>query len=367
MNGQPRPGTEGNPMTNAETVPADSPSEMLARLNKHPDLNPYGGGNFGMPLDMIEPDLIVPNDRFFMRSNGPVPIIDPATWSLSITGHVNQPVTLSLSDLKALPGRTLTAFLECAGNGRTRFDPVPEGTPWRNDAAGNAEWEGVPLRVVLDQAGIRDGAVDIVTQGADFADMRRGLPLNIALDSDVMVVWSMNGEPLPVAHGGPVRLLVPGWAGIASTKWLVGIEVFDQAFAGFWNADNYVIWNEAGEAVRPVQQMPVKSIIASPGEGHTLTAGDQVVTGYAWSGYGAVRGVEVSTDGGATWSDAALETAGRRSWVRFTHSWRATPGEVSILARASDERGLTQPAHAEWNVKGYIMNGIHEVTVTVTS
>ncbi len=354
-------------MTSTKSAPAESPAEMLSRLHKHPELIPYGGGNFGMPLTMVDPDLIVPNDRFFMRSNGPVPTLDPATWSLSITGHVERPLTLSLADLKALPGRPLTAFLECAGNGRTRFDPVPEGTPWRNDAAGNAVWEGVPLRLVLDQAGVRDGAVDIVSQGADFAEMQRGLPLSTALDSDTMLVWSMNGEDLPVAHGGPVRLLVPGWAGIASTKWLVGIEVLDHAFAGFWNADNYVFWNEAGEAVRPVQQMPVKAIIANPGDGETLAAGDQVVTGYAWSGYGAVRRVEVTTDGGDTWTDAALETAGRRSWVRFTLPWHASSGPVSIKARAYDERGLVQPAQAEWNVKGYIMNGIHEVNVTVTS
>lgn len=352
-------------MTIAPPIAAEAPAELLALLHKHPGLIHYGGNNFGMPLDMVDPDLIVPTDRFFMRSNGPVPVLDPAAWSLSITGHVERPLTFSLAQLRAEAAKPLTAFLECAGNGRTRFDPVPDGTKWRNDAAGNAVWEGVPLRRLLDQAGVRDGAVDIVSQGADFAEMRRGLPLNAAMDADTMVVWRMNGENLPVAHGGPVRLLVPGWAGIASTKWLVGIEVLDRAYAGFWNADNYVIWNEAGEAVRPVQQMPVKAIIASPDDGATLSPGEQLVTGYAWSGYGAVRRVEVSTDGGVTWTDAALETAGRRSWVRFVHPWRAGAGRTSIRARAYDERGLTQPARAEWNAKGYIMNGIHEVQVTI--
>lgn len=341
------------------------PADLLARFGKHPDLVPYGGGNFGMPLELIEDGLIAPNDRFFMRSNGPVPVIDPTSWRLQITGNVEHPISLSLAELTAMPSRPLTAFLECAGNGRTRFDPIPDGTPWRNDAAGNAEWEGVPLRALLDRAGVRQGTVDVVAIGGDFAGMQRGLPLSVAMDADTLVVWKMNGEALPTAHGGPVRLLVPGWAGIASTKWLLGIEAVDHAFAGFWNADNYVVWTEAGEPVRPVSQMPVKSIIAAPAEGATVATGDQVVAGYAWSGYGAVARVEVSTDGGDTWAEAALETAGRRSWVRFTHIWRAVPGTARLLARATDERGLRQPATTEWNAKGYLMNGIHQVSVTV--
>ncbi|MDQ3694509.1 MAG: sulfite oxidase [Chloroflexota bacterium] len=346
--------------------PPEPPAALLAKLEKHPDLVPYGGGNFGMPLAMLNGGLIVPNDRFFVRSNGPVPEIDPARWRLLITGNVKRTVQLSLDDVKALPRRRLTAFLECAGNSRTRFDPVPEGTPWRNDAAGNAEWEGVALGDLLDLAGVRDDTVDVVSVGGDFAGMRRGLPLGAARDADTLVVWSMNGEALPVAHGGPVRLLVPGWAGIASTKWLVGLEVLNFAFDGFWNADNYVFWTEAGEPVRPVSQLPVKSIISAPDDGEIVPAGDRLVTGYAWSGYGAIRRVEISTDGGTSWAEACLETAGRRSWARFSHPWRATPGPARIQARATDERGLRQPATAEWNAKGYLMNGIHEVSVTVS-
>lgn len=349
----------------ANHPPSEPPAELLFRLKKHPGLTPYGGGNFGMPLAMIDDSLIVPNDRFFMRSNGPVPTIDPSTWTLKITGNVDRPRELSLADLKAMPRRALTAFLECAGNGRTRFEPIPEGTPWRNDAAGNAAWEGVALGTILDQAGVRQNTVDVVSVGGDFDGMRRGLPLNVAMDTDTMIVWMMNGEGLPVAHGGPARLLVPGWAGIASTKWLVEIEVLDHAFAGFWNADNYVFWTEAGEPVRPVSQVPVKSIIAAPADGETVPAGSRLVSGYAWSGYGAIKRVEVSTDGGQTWAEAALETAGRRSWVRFRHEWHATPGSAQISARASDERGLAQPAVAAWNAKGYLMNGIHQVSVTV--
>jgi DMSO/TMAO reductase YedYZ molybdopterin-dependent catalytic subunit len=321
-----------------------------------------------MPLELqaaATEDLVVPTERFFMRSNGPVPVIDPQKWTLTVGGHIERPLTLSLADLQSMPQRTLTAFLECAGNGRTRFNPVPEGTPWRNDACGTAVWEGVLLADVLAQAGVRSGAVDLVAQGGDFPEMQRGLPLSVARDPDTLLVLRMNGEPLTVAHGAPVRLLTPGWAGISSTKWLVELTVLDRAFAGFWNADNYVYWAEDGTALRPVEEMGVKSVIASPQAGERQTAGEATVAGYAWSGYGEIATVEVSADGGETWQAANLERAGRRAWVRFTLPWNATPGVHTLLARATDERRLRQPVQAAWNLKGYGQNGIHAISVTV--
>ncbi len=345
----------------------DDPDDVLAALGKDPHLIPYGGGNFGMPLELMEPDgeLIVPTERFFMRSNGPVPIIAPETWSMTVTGRVDHPLHLRLGDLQSLPQRTLTAFLECAGNGRTRFAPVPDGTPWANDAAGNAVWEGVPLAVVLDLAGIHDGAVDVVSQGGDFPEMQRGLPLAVARDPDTLLVLRMNGEPLPVGHGGPVRLLVPGWAGIASTKWLAGLDVLDHAFTGYWNSDNYVFWGADGTPLRPIREMAVKSVISTPLDGTGIEAGSTVIAGYAWSGYGAIDQVEVSVDGGASWRQADLECAGHRSWARFHYSWKAIPGHHRLMARATDERRLRQPAVAAWNGKGYGQNGVHCVDVIV--
>ena len=253
-----REGTTARGPSRLEFIDIESaPEELLLRLGKDGRLVPYGGANFGMPLHLIEPPInrTVPNDRFFVRSNGPIPVLDPDAWRLDVCGNTERRLTLSLDDLRRLGSIRMEAFLECAGNGRTRFDPVPPGTPWRNDAVGNAVWEGVPLGHVLELAGIKPGTVDIITQGADFPEMRRGLPLSVAHDPGVLVVWGMNGEPLPVAHGGPVRLLVPGWAGIASTKWLVGIEAIDQAFDGFWNTDNYVIWDDRGDSLRPVTEM----------------------------------------------------------------------------------------------------------------
>jgi DMSO/TMAO reductase YedYZ molybdopterin-dependent catalytic subunit len=218
---------------------------------------------------------------------------------------------------------------------------------------------------VLVLAGVRDGAVDIVTQGGDFPEMRRGLPLAVARDPDTLLVLRMNGEPLSVAHGGPVRLLAPGWAGIASTKWLVGLEVLDRAFDGFWNTDNYVYWAEDGTALRPVTEMPVKSLISAPQAEARLSPGPTTISGYAWSGHGAIAQVEISTDGGASWANAALEQAGRRSWTHFRYLWQAEPGTHTLMARATDERRLQQPLVAAWNGKGYGQNGVHRIEIDV--
>lgn len=346
-----------------------APEEVLRQLGKDSRLVPYGGANFGMPLDLIEPTIgrTVPNDRFFVRSNGPVPVLDADAWRLDVCGNVERPLSLSLADLQGLPPRRLEAFLECAGNGRTRFDPLPPGTPWRNDAVGNAVWTGVSLVDVLELAGVKPGTVDIITQGGDFPEMRRGLPLAAARDPDVLLAWRMNEEPLPVAHGGPVRFLVPGWAGIASTKWIVGLEAIDRAFDGFWNTDNYVFWDDRGHPLRPVAEMPPKSLIVTPGDGHRVPSGPTAIAGWAWSGFGRVQRVEVSTDGGRSWAFADLLPGERRGWRRWEIGWRALPGEHHILARATDERRLSQPAAAPWNAKGYLMNAIQAIAVRVES
>jgi DMSO/TMAO reductase YedYZ molybdopterin-dependent catalytic subunit len=175
----------------------------------------------------------------------------------------------------------------------------------------------------------------------------------------------MNGEPLPVAHGGPARLIVPGWAGIASTKWLVGLEASDRPFAGFWNADNYVFWDERGDPLRPVAEMPPKSVIVIPTAGETIAPGERTIAGWAWSGYAPVLRVEVSHDGGRTWRVADLDPGARRGWRRWRLRWQAAPGAHTLRARATDERRLSQPAIAPWNAKGYQMNAIQEIAVTV--
>lgn len=334
-------------------------------FQKDPRLTEYPGGNIGTPLELVD-GLTVPASLFFVRCNHGVPRVDSRNWRLRVDGFVDRPVGLSLSDLKKLPRRTITAFLECAGNSRTKFDPVPEGTPWVNDAAGNATWTGTSLSNLLDLAGVKRGTVDIISQGGDDEKMQRGLPIHVARDPDVLVAWEMNGQPLPEAHGAPARLLVPRWAGIASTKWLSRLTALPRPFDGFYNADNYVLYTPEGEGIAPVREMGVKSLIATPADGSEISAGSTTISGYAWSGYSGITRVEVSTDDGATWSDAEIvESAGRISWVRFEYAWDAAPGEHRIMSRAFDERGLRQPKIAPWNLKGYQNNGIQVMTIRV--
>ena len=191
---------------------------------KDPRLIPYDSTNLGMPLTLAD-GLIVPNDRFFVRSNGETPAISRDDWQLTVTGDLENPLTVTFAHLIELPQHSYTAFLECTGNSRSRFTPETDGTPWLDDAVGNAVWSGVSLRDLLALAKPNPSAREVISQGADLSDMRRGLPMAMAMAPDTMLAFEMNGEPLPAAHGGPVRLLVPGWSGIASTKWLVGLDV----------------------------------------------------------------------------------------------------------------------------------------------
>ncbi|CAA9549260.1 MAG: hypothetical protein AVDCRST_MAG33-749 [uncultured Thermomicrobiales bacterium] len=355
-----------------DATPEVTPSaeEVLSGLGKDTRLIQQGSTTFETPAGLFD-SLLTPNELFFIRSNGPVSVeIDPAAWRLTIGGLVDQPMELSLADLEAMSPRTMTAFLECSGNSRGRFGDDPaevEGTKWGNGAIGNAEWTGVPLADVLEMAGVQAGAVDVVCQGGDFEEMQRGLPLETAMNGDVMIVWQMNGTDIPQVNGGPVRLIVPGWGGIASTKWIVGLEVIDRAFDGYFNTESYIIVDEDETIIRPVTVQPVKSVITSVEPDETLTAGSQAISGFAWSGYGAIAMVEVSTDDGETWNEAEIvEEAGRLSWVRFSYDWDAQPGDVVLRSRATDERELQQPIEAAWNAKGYGMNAIYAVPVTVS-
>lgn len=351
---------EATPATGTPT-----PQEVLRSLGKDPSLIPHGTTNFEMPLELMD-TFLTPNDRFFIRSNGPISIDIPAdAWRLTVTGLVDQELELSLADLQGMPTRTITAFLECSGNARGRFEPQADGSQWGNGAIGNAEWTGVSVIDVLELAGVQEGAVDLVSQGGDFPEMQRGLPIELATDPNVMLVWQMNGEALPAPNGGPVRLLVPGWGGIASTKWVVGLEVIDHPFDGHYNTESYLIISEDGTNLRPVREMPVYSVISSPLPDAEIAAGEQTIGGFAWSGWAGIARVEVSIDGGE-WQEAAIvEEAGPTSWVRFELPWSAEAGAHTLRSRATDQIALTQPEDVPWNAKGYQMNAIFEVPVTV--
>jgi sulfite oxidase len=329
-------------------------------------LTPYGATNLGMELGLTD-GFYVRNELFFVRSNGAIPEIDPAVWELTIDGEVEEALTFTLADLEAMPQIELPAFLECTGNGRSRFDPVAEGTTWKDDAAGNAVWGGVRLRDLLQSARVNDSGIEVISQGGDLDTMQRGLPLGVAMQPSTLIALRMNGEPLPATHGAPARLLVPGWAGIASTKWLTRLTVSDKPFVGPFQGDLYVVYDKDGVPILPVREMPVKSIVVSPADGESL-AETPVVTGFAWSGYGGVERVETSLDGGATWVPASIvEEAGPFAWVRWEHRLDRPAGSYELCARATDCRGLTQPWKALWNQKGYFMNEIQRITFTIES
>jgi DMSO/TMAO reductase YedYZ molybdopterin-dependent catalytic subunit len=347
------------------------------------------GTNAEMRWDAAAPlGYEIPAERFFVRNHTATPAIDPATWRLRIFGsglrrRRGEPevAEFSLADLRRLPSRTQTAFIECAGNGRS-FYASQQGTPaagtqWRLGAVGVARWRGVPLSELLERAGLRRTAVDVMPQGLDAnvvsggvdqGRVRRPLPVDKALD-DVLVAYEMNGRPLPPDHGFPARLVVPGWIGIASVKWLGQIEVSDQPLFSPWNTTSYRLTGPGYPADSPpITRQVVKSAFELPWGAQLPRQRPALLSGRSWSGGGTpIRSVDVSTDGGASWHRARLH--GRNvpnAWVRWSVPWlpRAA-GATELLARATDWRGQGQPASVPFNDNGYLFGAVvrHPVTV----
>ena len=310
---------------------------------------------------MRDQRLLVRNERFFVRNHTATPRIDAATWRLRVFGSgLRDPggVELSYDQLSRLETREITAAIECAGNGRRFFadqqgTPAP-GTQWRLGAIGLARWRGVPLAAVLERAGVRPDAVDVMPEGldnrvsADGADqghVRRPLPIAKALD-DALLAFEMNGEELPPDHGFPARIVVPGWIGVASIKWVGSIEVSSAPLSSPWNTRWY----------RGLSTQPVKSAFELPWDAR-LTPERRTIElhGRSWSGGAPIRRVEVSTDEGATWERAHVRGPNRPyGWARWTFPWRSpAPGAHRLLARATDRDGLTQPDAVPFNENGY--------------
>ncbi|HEX5417588.1 MAG TPA: sulfite oxidase [Chloroflexota bacterium] len=317
---------------------------------------------------------LTPNDRFFIRANFNIPLIDPRTWSLAVSGAVRDPQTLTLADLRQLPARSLAATMECAGNGRSYLPPPTEGNQFRYGAVSAASWTGTSLSEVLSAAGLSPEVVEIAFTGYDKGyekkagaelHFERSLPLAQALHPDTMLVWEMNGEPLPPEHGGPVRLLVPGWYGVASVKWVAEIRALTEPFAGYFQTKKYIIPRDDG-TITPVQERRPRSLIAEPVENAVLTAGSVTLRGLAWAGNQPVEQVEVSFDGGDTWQVAQLQPViSAYAWRHWSIDWNAAPGSYVLKSRATDARGRVQPAAGEWNLLGYCNNGIQGVPVVV--
>jgi sulfite oxidase len=335
-----------------------------------------------MPLSGFA-DYITPIDRFFVRTHVTVPVVNLAAWRLNVDGEVTEPLSLTLQDIKGLPSIDLVAVVECAGNGRRFYDPPVPGVQWGNGAVGNGRWRGVRLADVLRRAGIKDSAREVLFNGADvpfgtMPDFERAIPIKKALDTNTLLAYEMNGEPLPVKHGFPLRVVVPGWAGDAWTKWITSIRVLDREHDGFWMKRAY---RHPGkpvvpgtpippERMQPVTSLRVKSVIAAPTDGGFLLVGTAaVIRGTAWSGdAGPVEAVDVSVDGGRRWTPATLhrDQRTRFGWRQWEFNW--TPSQdayYTLLARARDTAGNTQPLDQEWNPSGYAWNVVPRVRINV--
>lgn len=332
----------------------------------------------GSSLGSME-DLITPAINFFVRNHFPIPHLKSADWNLSVTGEVEMPGSLDLDALKQMPRKELLVLMECAGNSRASIQPPIEGLLWDNGGVSTARWTGVTLASVLEPAGLLDGAVEVVLEGADRGRERgvpgemgyaMSLPIEKALHPDTILAYDMNGESLPQEHGFPLRAVVPGWFGMTSVKWLTAIKVLSQPYRGFHQTEYYVYVGEGHDNGAPkerVTSLQVKSFVTWPSRGEYLETGRHEIRGIAWSGQGPVAKVEVSTDDGRSWQIASLEESeSPYAWRHWTSAWDAgRPGFYLVRARATDQMGNVQPVKAQWNFRGFANNSIHAVPVHV--
>ena len=334
--------------------------------------------NHGLPLEALRYD-VTPAGLHYLLVHYDIPLIDAADWRLRVGGHVERELSLDLDALRALPRRTVRVTMECAGNGRARLHPRPVSQPWLSEAVGTAEWTGTPLAGVLDLAGVLPGAVDVSFTGADHGiergveqDYVRGLGVADAVADEVLLVDEMNGGPLPPQHGAPLRLVVPGWYGMAQVKWLQEVTVLDRSFEGFQNETAYRL-KTGDEPGDPVTRIRPRALMVPPGfpdfmsRVRVVDAGRVLLRGRAWSGTAPISRVEVSTDGGSKWQDAELDgSAGRWAWRGWSYSWSAdVAGTTELCCRATDELGNRQPIDQPWNRQGMANNMIQRVPVFV--
>jgi sulfane dehydrogenase subunit SoxC len=293
---------------------------------------------------------LTPADLHFEVHHAGVPAIDPARHSLLVHGRVDRPTLFTVADIKRFPQVTRVHFIECAGNGvlawgNTGFGkPDPGLTPQQiAGLSANSEWTGVPLRLLLDEAGVRSGAKWFLAEGGDACLMARSIPMEKAYD-DALVVWAQNGEPLRPEQGFPLRLLLPGWEGSTNVKWLRRLEVGTRPWMTRWETATYTDPLSDDTARQFSFEMDARSIITSPAHPETIERGWRRVTGLAWTGRGKITRVEVSTDSGRTWNDAVLQDPiFSRAHTRFTHMWNWEGAEAILLSRATDETGYVQP------------------------
>ncbi len=336
------------------------------------------------PLSYFK-ELITPNEALFVRwhlANIPTEV-DLASWRLNIHGTVNKPVSFSFDELKKFEKVSYTAVIQCAGNGRSFFNPPVFGGQWLNGAMGNVTWGGVRLKDVLQQAGIKAGASDVIFKGLDKAVLPttpgflKSLPLDKALEDDIIIAYEMNGTELPLLNGFPVRLVVPGWYATYWVKSLSDIEVTTQTTQNFWMKTAYRIPDTPCGCVEPggtpkktvpINRMTTRSLMISPENGSILRSGQSTeLMGVAFSGGYSVKEVLVSVDGGLSWAPARLgKDLGRYSWIQWFYPWQPTrKGTYTVLVKATNSIGESQPMTALWNPSGYLLNPVEKHTLAV--
>lgn len=348
-------------------------------MQKNPD-------NLEFPFSTLDTGrLLTPADKFYVRTHFEVPELDAKNWRLKVEGAVNQPFEIDFDELRRLPARTITALLECAGNGRVMLDPPQTGIRWELGGVGTAEWTGVPLAALLERAGVKPQGVEVVLEGFDAGEFKppqlptpgkihyaRSLPLAKAGKADeVILAWAMNGGDLAPRHGHPVRAVVAGWYGMASVKWLRRILVIDHHFPGFFQTMDYAIWERRDGLPRlvPVTEIQVKSQIARPAPFETVPKGSAYsMFGAAWAGESQIVRVEISDDGGRNWNEARLiGEPVRFAWRFWKYDWRTPekPGRYFVMARATDEKGRTQPMKRDPDMRNMVIHHALPIEVQV--
>lgn len=334
--------------------------------------------NHSMPLEALRYD-VTPVGLHYLLTHFDIPDVVAAAWRLGVGGSVRKPLTFSLDDIKAMPRVSAQVLLECAGNGRARQAPRPISQPWLYEAVGNAEWTGAPLRTLLDAAGPLASAVEVVFTGLDRGvqggidqQYERSLPVGEARRTDAILAYEMNGQPLSPQHGYPLRLVIPGWYGMAHVKWLRSITFVDQPFRGYQQEASYHIASSDEESGVPVTRMVPRSLMIPPGipdymsRARYLAPGLCDLEGRAWSGLGPIKRVQVSMDSGSSWNDATLGAAvSEFAWRAWRSAWHAVPGEYELCCRAEDAAGNVQPLRATWNAGGYCNNEVQRIKVVV--
>ena len=337
--------------------------------------------NLEMPFSTLD-QFITPTKSFYVRTHFPIPAIDKDAWWLHVEGEVEKPFAINYEELLKLESLTVPVTLECAGNNRNFLEPKVKGVQWGLGAVGTAEWTGVSLSILLDRAEVKPEAREVILEGADGGVLEepkrpsgkvqfaRSIPLAKAR-TDVLLAYQMNGTELPQQHGFPLRAIVPGWYAMASIKWLQRIIVTDRPFSGYYQTLDYAFWKRRGDIAElaPLAEMQIKAEIARPAEGEIVPANSYMrVHGAAWTSDGEITKVELSTDGGVNWNEVNLiDKPIPNAWRRWEHQWRtpSVAGKQTLIARATDSRGRTQPVEHDPDRSTYMINHLLPIEVEV--